>query len=176
MKHLIVSILLLALTPAASFAQSKSRADAMVSLTISLHLPNRLEDEPIPIKLVFKNTGKKPASFVLPDNEEDPPGFIWARVRNAQGTLLTRNDTLEDGWWTTWVSWSGTYKENKKDRISLKPGEEYSRLVDLTRLLAGCRCPALPKGMRAGTYRIQFSHGDIISNEIELTIGEWTRD
>jgi hypothetical protein len=174
MKHLIASILLLALTAVASPAQSKTKVRETLSLTISLGLPNRLEGEAIPVKVVFKNTGRKPSSFVLPSNERDPPGFIWARLKNAQGALLTENDTLKDGWWTSWVLRSGTYKENRKDRISLKPGEEYTRSVDLSILLAGCPC--LPKGLKAGTYRVQLALGEIVSNEIELTVGEWSRD
>jgi hypothetical protein len=89
-------------------------------------------------------------------------------VWDSDGNLLTRNDTLKDGWWTFWVLWSSTYKEKPSDRISLLPGEKYSRTVSLRALLAGC--PGLPSGLKAGTYRLQLEVGADVSDEIEITI------
>ena len=170
MRRLIVSILLLALTPAAHPAQLKRWASGTLSLTISLSSAKIPEGEPIPVTVVFKNTGKARANFVLPYNDRDPPGFILARLRDTKGALLTENTSHREGWWTSWVMRSDLYKENKKDRILLNPGQEYTRPVNLKALLAGCKC--LPDGIPAGRYRVQFALGNIISNEVELTIGE----
>jgi hypothetical protein len=173
MKRLIVSILLLALTPCASSAQLKKYATGKLSLTIATDQPNRLEGEPIPVKIVFKNIGKKRASFVLPYNDRDPPGYIWGRLRDTKGALLTENNTHPGGWYSSWVQWSGFYDENPKDRLWLKPGEEYSRMVNLSALLAGCHC--LPNGVRAGTYRVQIALGNIVSNEVEIKVEKPSR-
>ena len=168
MKNMIAAGLLLTLPWAVSPAQKQRQPKEPLSLAISLQLTKYIEGAPLPVSLTFKNTSKKRTTFTLPDKDEDPPGFIQARVRDAQGRLLTLNDTLEDGWWTTWVQWSGIYKEKKADRVSLKPGEEYTRTIDLKRILGGCRC--LPDGLRVGAYRIQFSYGTVISNEVEITV------
>ena len=112
---------------------------------------------------------------MAPDRSS-PAAYVEAAVANAppdtpvqsQGALLTLNDTFENGWWTVWVLSSSVYKENKSDRVSLEPREKYSRVIDLRRILAGCR--SLPDGLKAGTYRVQFSYGKVVSNEIEITV------
>lgn len=167
---IIVAALLLTLSCGSSPAQKKPNPNGPLSLAISPLFTNYAEGAPLPVNLRFKNTSKKRTTFTLAHKEEDPPGFIHARVRDMQGKLLTVNDTLEDGWWTNWVLWSGIYKENEADRVSLTPGESYTRTIDLSRMLRGCRC--LPDGLKMGRYRIQFSYGDVVSNEVEITVGK----
>jgi hypothetical protein len=170
MKSMIVAALLLTMPWAVSPAQHKLQLKGPLSLTISPQLTKYVEGGPLPVRLTFKNIGKKRTSFILPDKDEDPPGFIQARVWDAQGKLLTENDTLQAGWWTVQVLSSSFYKEKKSDRISLKPSEEFTRAVDLKRLLWGCR--GLPEGLRVGQYRVQFSLGDVASNEVEIIVAK----
>lgn len=167
MMRIVIAIFLLSVTCNATFAQSKEQSKS-ISLSISTNGEKYVEGQPVQIQLVFKNVGKKSIRFVLADNHLDPPGFIHARLWDKQGTLLTQNNTLRDGWWTVHVMNSDNYVEKKEDRISLKPGEEYTRLIDLSRLLIGC--PSLPKELSAGKYQVQFSLGYIVSNKIEINI------
>ena len=167
MKYTIVMAVLL-MTCIVGSAQSSIETKDTLSLTIAPRLTNYVEAESLPVTLSFKNIGKKGTRFLLPGKDEDPPGYISARVWDAQGKLLTANDTLQDGWWTVQVMSSEFYKEKKSDRISLKPGEEFTRTVDLKRLLWGCR--GLPEGLRAGQYRVQFSFGKVLSNEFEVIV------
>ena len=168
MKHTVLTILLL-MSGAVALAQHDPPPGETLSLTISPQLTSYTEGGPLPVELTFKNTGKKRTSFILPDKDDDPPGYIWARVWDAQGKLLTENDTLPDGWWTVQVLSSSLYKKKKSDRISLKPGEVYARTVDLKRLLWGYW--ELREGLRAGRYRVQFSLGDVVSSEVEIIVG-----
>jgi hypothetical protein len=173
MKTIAIVIVLLTLTWVASPAQQKTKMtwpDKPLSLTVSPQLTKYAEGEPVTVRLTFKNTGKKRTTFILPNKGSDPPGFITARAWDEQGMLLTQNDTLEDGWWTVLTQVSSVYREKKSDRISLKPGEAYAFTIDLGRLLRGCRC--ILDGLRAGTYRVQFSYGAVFSNEVEIRVGE----
>jgi hypothetical protein len=149
-------------------ASAQVQGEASLSLKIAPETSNYVEGEGLPIRFTVTNVSKQPIAFTLADNDKDPPGFIAVRVWDSDGNLLTRNDTLKDGWWTFWVLWSSTYKEKPSDRISLLPGEKYSRTVSLRALLAGC--PGLPSGLKGGTYRLQLEVGADVSDEIEITI------
>ena len=168
MKKLMMAALLLPLSCLVTSAQLQR--EASLSLRIAPETSNYVEGEPLPIRLTFRNVSKQPITFTLAENDKDPPGFIWGRVWDSKGKLLTQNDTLEDGWWTFWVTWSNTYTEKASDRISLLPEEKYTRTVNLRGLLAAC--PGLPHGLKAGTYRVQLALGRDVSNEIEITINQ----
>ena len=166
MQIIVAAALLLTITCTATPAQQIP--EEALSLTISPQPTKYFEGEPIPVKLTFKNTDKKPTSFILPSKDSDPPGFIQARVWDEKGALLTLNDTVENGWWTVLVLSSSVYIEKESDRVSLEPDEDFTRVIDLRRILAGCRC--LPDGLKAGAYRVQFSYGKVVSNEIKITV------
>jgi len=168
---LLVALLLIAPGLAAADARQKSRPKETLSLTAVTRPIRYAEGTALPVDVVFVNAGKRRTSFVLPYNDQDPPGYIQARLWDARGRLVTENTTLRDGWWTSWVLWSGNrYKEGPRDRISLKPGETYARTVDLARLFAGC--DGLPGGLRAGDYRLQFSYGAAVSNVVGISVGK----
>lgn len=143
-----------------------------LSLAASPASKKYAEGAPLPVTLTFKNTGKKRMTFELPHNKShDTPGYIQARVWGEGGVVLTENRTLEDGWRTVLVMSSDTMGEiEKEDLVTLKPGEEYARTLDLGLLLAGC--DRLPDGLKAGAYRVQFSYGKVLSNEFEFGIGD----
>jgi YD repeat-containing protein len=170
MKKTIIAISLLLLTSLVASAQRAPDSEKSLSLRISPDTTRQyVVGEALPITLTFKNVSKKHFTFTLAEKDKNPPGFIWARVWDAKGRLLTQNDTLEDGWWTWWVMWSSTYKEKTSDLISLEPDEEYTRTINLNGLLLGC--PGLPSGLKAGTYRVQLAFGKAnISNEIVIRI------
>lgn len=159
-------------TQAANRERRRMNARATLSLTASAALKRYAAGAPLSVTLTFKNTGQKRMTFELPHKEShDTPGYVQARVRGEGGAVLTENRTLEDGWWTVWVMSSDTMGEIKKeDLVTLKPGEEYARTLDLRLLLAGC--DRLPDGLKAGTYRVQFSYGKVLSNEVEFGIGD----
>ena len=174
MKRTIVAALLLLLAVPALAAPQRRRPKETLSLTAAAGTTRYVEGGEIPVSLTFRNTGKKLTTFVLPGIERDPPGYITARVRDAEGNLLTLNDTLEDGWWTVGV-YRSSYALNGKwaaaDYVSLRPGEEYRRTIDLARLLRGCRC-RIPDGLKAGSYKVQLSYGKVVSNEIEINVAK----
>lgn len=152
--------------------RQRQRMNARETLSLAAApAPGRYaEGAPLPVTLTFKNTGKKRMTFELINRSTDPPGYIQARVRGEGGALLTQNSTLEDGWWTVWVMSSGIMGGiEKEDLITLKPGEEYAHTLNLRALLVGC--DRLPDGLKAGTYRVQFSYGKVLSNEVEISIG-----
>ena len=165
MKKIIIAASLLMLS--CVLASAQLQFETSLSLRISSD-QKYVEGEALPISLTFKNVSNRDVTFTLAENDKDPPGFIWARVWDSKGRLLTQNDTLEDGWWTVWVTSSNTYQEKEPDRVRLKSGEEYTRTINLKSLLAGC--PNLPSGLKAGTYRIQLALGKDISNKIVIRI------
>jgi len=166
MKKIIIAACLLTLSCVAASAQPQ--LEISLSLRIAPVSETYVEGEAIPIRLTFRNVSKKQITFTLAENDKDPPGFIWARIWDMNGKLLTQNDTLKDGWWTSWVLSSSTYQEKKSDRISLLRDEKYTRTVDLRGLLAGC--DGLRSGLKAGTYRVQLALDPSVSNEAEITI------
>jgi len=177
MKHcLLVALLLIATWPAAADTRQKSKPKETLSLTAVIRPIRYAEGTALPVDVVFKNTGRRRMSFLLLDNDEDPPGYIQARMWDAQGRLVTENATLKDGWWTCLVMSSESfssrhpYKEGPRDRIRLKPGETYARTVDLARLLAGC--DGIRDGVPAGDYRLQFSYGEVVSNVVGISVGK----
>jgi hypothetical protein len=182
-KIIVVACLLLTTAASAQNARRQVRrmqlgsrqrqwlsARETVSLAAAPAPQKYVEGAPLPVKLTFKNIGRKRMSFELVDKNEDPPGYIQVRVWGAGGELLTKNTTLEDGWWTVKVMSSDIlFDVKKEDLVTLKPGEEYVLTIDLVRLLAGC--DGLPEGLKAGAYRAQFSYGKVLSDEIEFSIG-----
>jgi hypothetical protein len=168
MKRIIVTYLLV-LSVSALLGQQGLPSETQLSLSISATSQEYVEGAPLTIKFTFRNIGKKSTTFILPHKDEDHPGYITARVWDERNVLVTQNDVLENGWWTSWVLSSQQMKEKKSDQISLKSGGAFTRTLDLARILSGCRC--LPKGLRPGTYRIQLSFKtEVISNEIKLRI------
>jgi hypothetical protein len=166
MKKIIIAASLLTLSYVMASAQPQR--ELSLALRIEPETSDYVEGQDLPIRLTFRNVSKTQITFTLAENDKDPPGFIWARVWDSKGNLLTQNDTLKDGWWTFWVTWSSTYTEKPSDRINLLRGEKYSRTVNLRGLLAGC--PGLPRGLKAGTYRVQLALDPDVSNEIMITI------
>lgn len=156
---------------AANRERSRMLARETLSLAAAPSLKKYAEGASLPVTLTFRNTGKRRMTFELPNRvSHDLPGYIQARVRGEGGVVLTQNRTLEDGWWTVWVTSSGIMGEiEKEDLVTLKPGEEYAHALDLRALLAGC--DGLPDGLKAGAYRVQFSFGKVLSNEVEISIG-----
>lgn len=156
---------------AASRERQRMNARETLSLAAAPASKKYAEGAPLPVTLTFRNTGRKRMTFELPHRvSHDPPGYIQARVWGEGGALLTENRTLGDGWWTVWVMSSSMMGEiEKEDLVTLKPGEEYAHTLNLRALLAGC--DGLRDGLKAGAYRVQFSYGKVLSNEVEFGIG-----
>ena len=98
------------------------------------------------------------------------PAGMQARVIDAYGVVLTKTVDSRDGWWSSYINHSDSFKEMPGDRITLKPKESVVRIVPLRSILAG-----LPGGLRegslaAGEYNVQLRLGDVISNEMKIKV------
>ena len=128
---------------------------------------------PIAIKTVIRNTGKSPRRVRLDDHDEYHgtrpfPDGTYARIRDSNGTVLTRNDSTNDDWWSFEILQSTLSQEMPGDAVTIPPGEEVVRIIPLDRVLLGCK--RLPYGLRRGTYMVQLSLCGIVSNELKLQV------
>jgi hypothetical protein len=122
----------------------------------------------IKVRCVWRNAGKNPTALDLVDRDDyhktNWPPMMSARITDAQGHVLTNNEYYAEGWWTSYLS-GGFIRENL---ITLKPGEELTRVVPLDKILL--RAPKLPGGLKAGTYFIELSLGELVSNKVEIKV------
>src|ERR1044072_6060841 len=101
-----------------------------------------LANEPVLIRCVWKNTGKKSATFLLDDHDDyhgtqSYPAWVQARVRDKSGSLLTKREGAEDGFWSSNYLSSDSLEESPGDSITLKPGEDVTRIIPLDKMLLG---------------------------------------
>ena len=192
-KLILISCVLLAVTSSVMAQRRVSPSSQELKLTIHLHgwaigpgSEGYLAGKPISIRSVWKNTGKAPISFLLKDH--DPyvgtlkfPLFVWARVTDSSGRLLTKSDNPQgvmiDGWWGSALTACDFFivgSEMPGDIITLKSGQELTRIIPLAEVLRGLK--NLPNGLEPGTYTVELFHSDqlneidIISNKLEIKV------
>jgi hypothetical protein len=176
-KTILLACILTATALSVISQRKPSPATQPLTLTIGLHgwatasgFKGYLAGKPISIRSVWKNTGTKPISFLLKDH--DPyhgtlafPLFLWARVTEPSGRVLTKSNAASgvgvDGWWVSSLNGSNLFIHGTQmpgDIITLKPGEVVTRIVHLDEVLSGLS--TLPNGLQPGTYTVEFFHSD----------------
>lgn len=134
------------------------------------------EEGDLLIKCLFRNVSDKKQELTLKDHDPyfgdlNCPVGLTARVWDVQGTLLTKTQYIEDGWWWNRMLGSRGYMMQPGDTITLKPGEQVVRLVPLDIIVGSC--PNFPKGVVAGTYTVQFrlsGNEEYLSNKLEIEV------
>ena len=172
--------LIASLMPAS--ATERSRQPPSATLRISLLSDQALvRGSSMPIQCTFSNASKHSTSLLLKlfranGTALDVPWYAEARITDDHGRAVTR-DGLRPGWWSANVLSSeaciqgvggalGEPCELPGDRITLHPGQSVRRVIALDRLLLGS--PSLDPG----SYRLQLRWGDILSQELPITIAE----
>lgn len=127
--------------------------------------------EPIFIKCVFANQGTEPLTLLLKDHDDYHiawafPAWVAAKVEDSAGKILTSPNGEEDGFWSAHFLSSTMMQVAPDDLVSLKPGEEVTKIIPLEKVLAGSPAQTLA----AGRYVVQLSYGDVLSNELAVVL------
>jgi hypothetical protein len=137
---------------------------------------------PIPIQLEISNNADEIVLVTLKDHDkngrQDNLWGVAARVRNADGTVLTQHDLLgfdpdRNEWWTFAYLHSdfclvGVDCRMPGDTVTLLPGESVRRVVQLDWILIGA--PLLRRPMAPGPYLVELSLNGLKSNTLEISM------
>jgi hypothetical protein len=141
-----------------------------------------LDARKIPIQVIVMNRSTTTLDLLLRDHDDS--GYhqavlsgLQARLLDASGEVLTRHSTAKGGpdqeWWTSAYLDSTACVGDKDceqpgDRVSIPPGQQVRRVIDLTSLLAGG--PSLAGRLRTGAYRLTLRLGNLVSNEFQFVL------
>ena len=146
-----------------------------IELTAAAQHPVVSEGAVIPIILTIKNTSAKKLRPVVQDRDANGqvlpyPAGLTVMVKDSSGRILTENDVSKDEWWSWYYTWPQVtlVRKDSKNRVTLRPGKQIVRTVDLATMLGGA--PSLADGLPGGVYTVQFSLNGVRSNEIQLEV------
>ena len=123
----------------------------------------------VPIYCRWTNTGKKAVKLLLKEHDSyhgvlDYPWGLEVRLTDETGKVITGG---EGGWWSSAYLASQISEVERRDAVTLKPGERIARKVRLSEVVTSL----LPSPL-SGRFRVEIRLGAIQSTQpLTLRLG-----